>query len=216
MDSKRRQLVRRNATKAFKALGPRNPLKELHEPERDFLYSTLELFATLISSPDGTHAFASIEDARRTAFEAGLLSSKLQEVFKGPDSDLFRPFLLEFSQLPTQLAKFSEVLKEVSDLIGKPGHKDQNFNNVWLIVASEFVRLSTGQPFDEHLAELYQAIAGERSLTDLSGDAIRKKRVYLARNYRALSCWAQSLAARAFSSGLQQAIETSWETETQP
>jgi hypothetical protein len=63
------------------------------------------------------------------------------------------------------------------------------------VAASEFVRLRTGQYFDEHVAELYQAItASKHSLSeDLSGDAIRKKRDYTAKNYpdlysEALNC----------------------------
>jgi hypothetical protein len=52
-----------------------------------------------------------------------------------------------------------------------------------LITASEVVRLHTGQHYDEHLAELFQAVAMRPVSTDLSGDAIRKKREYLKTHY---------------------------------
>ncbi len=67
--------------------------------------------------------------------------------------------------------------------MGKRGHKRQMFAGQFLIEASEFVRLKTGQHYDEHLAELFQAI-GTRSINeDLSGDAIRKKREYFDKWY---------------------------------
>jgi hypothetical protein len=52
-------------------------------------------------------------------------------------------------------------------------------------LSHQFVRLKLGQHFDEHLAELIQAVPGEsKSISeDISGDSIRKKRAYLKRRY---------------------------------
>jgi len=201
MQPKNLQVVRKNATRAFRNLGPRNPLQKLNQSARDFLYSALELHAAEISKDDKIRYFARIDGISKIAIEAGHLSSKLkQDVFGGTDADLFQPFISEFSNLPAQLARFSRVLREAADLVGKPGHKEHNFRNLWLIVASEYVRICSGQHYDEHLAELYQSVLGERSHADVSGDAIRKKRTYLAKNYRELFDWARRLSENAFES----------------
>lgn len=68
-------------------------------------------------------------------------------------------------------------------------------------MASEFVRLKLGKHFDEHLAELVQAIPGKRDSIseDISGDAIRKKRIYLKRRYPELHTEALRRAESAAS-----------------
>ena len=71
-------------------------------------------------------------------------------------------------------------------LLGKPGHKGRNIKSKFLIIASEFVRLKLGDYFDEHLAELYEAVTAPPFKEELSGDAIRKKRKYLKTNYPGL------------------------------
>jgi hypothetical protein len=50
-------------------------------------------------------------------------------------------------------------------------------------MASEFVRCRTGKHYDEHLAELFQAINNDSDLKDFSGDAIRRKREHFKKAY---------------------------------
>src|SRR5208283_3047648 len=81
------------------------------------------------------------------------------------------------------LHAFASRLGGVLGLFGKAGHKERVMNNQILIMASEFVRLRTGKHYDEHLAELFQAISMDSNLKDFSGDAIRKKREHFKKTY---------------------------------
>ena len=176
---------------AFRDIAAGNPLRKLSEPDQKLLYSMLKVYAAVTTqngkrrSKDGL-----LEKEAKLVADAAKLGSKLEsEVFQGPNSDVLFPYISSFSDLPRQLTEFSKVVGGMLDLFGKRGHKEGNLYGFFLIVASEFVRLKTGQHYDEHLAELYQAVS-ERSLTeDLSGDAIRKRREYLKKNYLDLYSW---------------------------
>ena len=176
---------------AFRHIAATNPLRKLSGPDQKILYSMLKVYAAVTTqngkrrSKDGL-----LEKEAKLVADAAKLGSKLEsEVFHGPDSDVLLPYISSFSDLPRQLTEFSKVVGGMLDLFGKRGHKEGNLYGFFLIVASEFVRLKTGQHYDEHLAELYQAVS-ERSLTeDLSGDAIRKRREYLKKNYPDLYSW---------------------------
>ena len=176
---------------AFRHIAATNPLRKLSGPDQKILYSMLKVYAAVTTqngkrrSKDGL-----LEKEAKLVADAAKLGSKLEsEVFHGPDSDVLLPYISSFSDLPRQLTEFSKVVGGMLDLFGKRGHKEGNLYGFFLIVASEFVRLKTGQHYDEHLAELYQAIS-ERPLTaDLSGDAIRKKREYLKESYPDLYSW---------------------------
>lgn len=82
-----------------------------------------------------------------------------------------------------RLIWFSKRLGLALDSFGKPGHKREIFAAKVLVEASEFVGLKTGKHYDEHLADLFQWIGKRPLKRDLSGDAIRKKREYLAKCY---------------------------------
>jgi hypothetical protein len=140
--------------------------------------------------PKGRSTNGFLEKEAKLVADAAKLGSKLEsEVFHGPNSDVLLPFISSFSDLPGQLAEFSKVVGGMLELFGKRGHHEGNLYGFFLIVASEFVRLKTGQHYDEHLADLYQAVS-ERSVTeDLSGDAIRKRREYLKKCYPDLYAW---------------------------
>lgn len=116
------------------------------------------------------------------------------------ESDLFQELFLRdfgvymvgFETLPSRLAGLSEQLAGLSARLrrafapyGKPGHKRQIFASQFLVDASESIRLKLGEYYDEHLADLLQAIAPPSDGEDFSGDAIRKKRNYLKRRYPA-------------------------------
>jgi hypothetical protein len=193
--------VRPYAAMAFQNIGPQNPLYKLAETDRDYLYSALTAYLLAISSDGGLHDMSSLEAMSKIALEAASLGTRLEnEVFGDPDYDLYKPFLGQFSDLPQQLSTFSQRLRDLLDQVGKPGHKKRNFKNLWLVVASEFVHLKTGQHYDEHLAALYQEVANAPIEEDTSADAIRKKRVYLQKNYPELHKLAQRLALRASES----------------
>lgn len=187
------------ATRAFGHLAADSPLKKISEPDRKLLYSMLKVYAAVTTqdvkrrSKDGL-----LEKEAKLVADAAKLGSKLEsEVFHGPNSDVLLPYISSFSSLPEQLAEFSKVVGGMLDLLGKRGHKEGNLYNFFLIVASEFVLLKVGQHYDEHLAELYQAIS-ERPLTaDLSGDAIRKRREYFKKCYPDLYSWMLERARRA-------------------
>jgi hypothetical protein len=173
---------------AFRHIAANNPLWKLSEPDQRLLYSMLKVYAG-VTTQDGKERSDndSLERVAKLAREAAKFGAKLEsEVFQGPYSDVILPFTSSFNDLPKRLAEFSKLVSAMLDQFGKPGHKDGNLTKQLLIHASEFVRMKTGQHYDEHLAELYQAIS-ERPLTaDLSGDAIRKKREYLKEFYPVL------------------------------
>jgi len=180
---------------AFRDVAATNPLRKLSEPDRKLLYSMLKVYAA-VTTQDGKRRSKGqskdglLEKEAKLVADAAKLGSKLEsEVFHGPNSDVLLPYISSFSGLPGQLAEFSKVVGGMLDLLGKRGHKEGNLCDFFLIVASGFVLLKVGQHYDEHLAELYQAVS-ERPLTaDLSGDAIRKRREYLKKCYPDLYSW---------------------------
>ena len=197
---------------AFRHIAATNPLRKLSGPDQKILYSMLKVYAAVTTqngkrrSKDGL-----LEKEAKLVADAAKLGSKLEsEVFHGPNSDVLLPYIYSFSDLPRQLTEFSKVVGGMLDLFGKRGHKEGNLYGFFLIVASEFVRLKTGQHYDEHLAELYQAVS-ERSLTeDLSGDAIRKRREYLKKSYPDLYSW---MLERARTAGESSAPRDSLSTK---
>jgi hypothetical protein len=188
---------------AFRHVAATNPLRKFSEPDRKLLYAMLKVYAA-VTTQDGKKRSKErakegfLEREAKLVADAAKLGSKLEsEVFHGPNSDVLLPYISSFSDLPAQLVEFSKVVGGMLDLFGKRGHKEGNLYDFFLIVASEFVKLKVGQHYDEHLAELYQAIS-ERPLTaDLSGDAIRKRREYLKKCYPDLHSWMLERVKRA-------------------
>ena len=176
---------------AFRNIAADNPLKKLSEADRKLLYSMLKVYAAVTTpTRKGRSDEDPLESVAKLVNAAAKLGAKLEsDVFHGPISDVLCPYIFGFSDLPGQLAEFSKVVGGMLDLLGKRGHKEGNLCDFFLIVASGFVLLKVGQHYDEHLAELYQAVS-ERPLTaDLSGDAIRKRREYLKKCYPDLYSW---------------------------
>ena len=95
----------------------------------------------------------------------------------------------------------------LDNLVGKRGHKEKVQKNTFLIMASEFVRVKTGNYYDEHLAELLQTLPriDLNQQEDISGDSIRKKREHLKKVYPVIYAnWnnpAQSPSRRAVGVG---------------
>jgi len=176
------------AAKAFGDLLD-NPLKDLEKPDQTLLYSMLLVYSAVTTRVSkGPSDDDSLEGVAKLVANAADLGLRLEsEVFHGPDSDVFLPFISSFSDLPRGLAEFSKLVGGVLDLIGKPGHKGRNLTNQLLIQASEFVQLKTGEYHDGHLAELYKAILESSPTEDLSFREIQKMRKYVKEHYRRLN-----------------------------
>ena len=196
------QILNVRAAKAFENISPGSPLNELYERDRAYLCALLFLYAWLTTElRKGKTADDTVEKVSKVVADAATYAAKLElELFRGPHSDVLRPFSAEYEDLPMRLNQFSERLGDMLDTFGKRGHKQKSFATQFLVMASEFVRLRTGQYYDEHVAELFQAVtAGRRPLSeDLSGDAIRKKREYSKKHYPELYVHALEQARVAF------------------
>jgi len=190
------------AAKAFENISPGSPLNELYERDRAYLCALLFLYAWLTTElRKGKTADDTVEKVSKVVADAATYAAKLElELFRGPHSDVLRPFSAKYEDLPERLVRLSEELGTLLDSVGKRGHKQRVFATQFLVEASEFVRLRTGQHYDEYLAELFQSVAeGLRPLSeDLSGDAIRKNREYAKRNYPEFCAQALERARTAF------------------
>jgi oligoendopeptidase F len=179
MDSRVGARVRR----AFTGIGPQNPLAKLNNRDRESLWALLAFYERTSKNPLSDPW----EEIEKLAAQFEAIASRLDhEAFKGSSAEILAPFLSSYEDLPERLTALSALLRRLAALHGKPGHKSENFSTQILVTASEFVRLRTKRPNDEHLAELLQAIDPMSECDNLSGDAIRKKRAYLRKNYPAL------------------------------
>lgn len=200
------EIAQRNQVQAFAALGPTNPLRQLHDEDRQLLWAYLKLFSVLAAQPPSRDLNLEPEElASRTARDAAKLAVRLEaDVFQGPLAAELHPFFSGFEVLPVLLREFSKRVSGAIDLVGGPGRKGELLTNQLLIIASEFVRLRMGSPYDEHVAELLQGIRetkdGEEE-SDFSGDAIRKRRKYMQKNYPVLYQTSVQRAKDSFGPG---------------
>ena len=170
---------------SFKNVGPRNPLKQLSDSDKRFLVALLDVF---VRAPDLNPAFLHYEKAAGIASEAESLARSIRSVvFEGDLAQVLEPFVGGFQDLPARLESFSRRVRTLVDnTVGKRGHKGKVQRNTFLIMASELVRLKTGNHYDEHLAELLQTVnprIDRNPQEDTSGDSIRKKREHLKNAY---------------------------------
>jgi hypothetical protein len=183
-----------SVTKAFKEISSNNPLRQLNPSEKKTLILTLMVYVNVKARDDDASSDDfPIERVAKSVAAAAKYGANLEsEVFAGPFSEELRPFIIGFEDLPKRLVEFSNTVSAVLNLMGKPGHKEENFATQLLVIASEFVRLRTGYYHDEHLAELLRFVTEGRLSRDLSddeilwGEAIRKKRAYLKNQYAQL------------------------------
>jgi hypothetical protein len=178
----------RGVVNAFRSIGPDNPLKKLNDLDRKYLWALLVIFDHGGRQMRKEEASSdSLERLSSITVDAAKLAKSLRSVaFKGPFSEAIRGATAGYEDLPMRLTRFSERLEKALGSIGKPGHKRKTIAARSLVEASEFVRLKIGQYYDEHVAELFQAISGSTLSDDFSGDAIRKKRERLKRQYPVL------------------------------
>lgn len=179
---------------AFAHTGPRNPLKAFDEADKSLLVSLLAIF--LVSPPPSDNT---VEDFEKLAEIAGQTKTWAKGIRLALDSQFSRELqsmpslntaLGSFHDLPPRLEAFGILIGGLLDRIaGKRGQKGKLMKNQFLIMASEFVRLKTKRYNDEHLAELIQALSHEADLSDISGDAIHKKREHMKRTYPLVYAW---------------------------
>lgn len=192
--------IRDFAAKAFQEIHPNNPRNKLNDSDRKILWALLMAYAHASRTKHGGKAKAFFEEwdsMSKTVADAAKLGARLKsQIFGGTtSSQALVPFAAGFEDLPMRLIVFSKTLGEALDSFGKPGHKDKVLVTQG-IQASEFVYLKTGQHYDEHLAELFQAIGKRSAAEDLSRDAIRKKRERLKEHYPVLYANAVKRAKR--------------------
>lgn len=173
------------AAKAFEHLADNNPLKKLNETDRIALVALLKVHNVM--TRERKSGDDPLEQLAKILADAATFGARLESVvFRGPHSKLLNPYTHSFADIPKRLVKLSQLSGALLGPIGKRGHKGRNIANRFLITASEVVQLLTGRHYDEHLAELFQAVAKRPLSEDLSGDAIRKKREYLKTRYPGL------------------------------
>jgi hypothetical protein len=181
------ETARKYTALAFAALGPKNPLRNLSEEDKQLLWAHLKLYAVITEEPGYRELNSGPEErAARRARDAAQLADRLEaDVFNGALAEEIQPIFSGFEALPEALRAFANRVGGVLEMAGKPGRMGELSINQLLVMASEFVRLKTGSPYDEHVAELFQGIRTKKG-SDFSGDAIHKKRTYLKKNYPAL------------------------------
>jgi hypothetical protein len=189
---------------AFENTGPRNPLRKLAEEERMYIVASLVMYKTKLPKT----SMDPWEQTTKTATDAATLAKKISEVLKAthlePLKDLepLKSRLGAFEELPGRLRTFAVVVGGLlRHLSGKPGHQQKVLHNQSLVMASQFVRCRTGKYYDEHLAELFQAINNDSELRDFSGDAIRRKREHFEKTYPLLYAYVATKASKLASRG---------------
>jgi hypothetical protein len=198
--------IRDPVDKAFQETHPDNPLRELNPSERKYLWALLLFADTAMSPGGGDVVFKELDRMSKTVSDAAKLSAKLKsQIFGGPSSELLGPFTVGFEDLPAGLTEFSKTVGEVLDSTGKRGHKKKALASAYIVQASEFVWMRTGQHYDEHLAELFQPIRKRAEFDDFSGDAIRKRRENLKEHYPMLYASALRRARKYFEKSISSA-----------
>jgi len=178
-------VIRDPVAKAFREIHPKNPLNQLDDSDRRFLWASLMLYADVAKRKRKRDAvFDGLERVSKIVADAAKAAARLElEVVRGPFSEQLRPFIVGFEDLPIRFSRFSKQLENVLYSTGKPGRKRKTLSTEFLIQASEFVQLKFHQPYDDHLAELFQQMGHDSLSKKMCGETIRKKREYLKKHY---------------------------------
>ena len=173
-------------------LARNNPLRRLDDRELIAVFACLTMY---LSDKEQHIEFSatSLKETRMISEEAALLGERISRLmWKSKPWDQFR-FLKIHRILPPLLSTFSKSLSGFVDLFAKKA-SDNDTGRDFLICASLILRSSTGSFHDEHLAEVIQLLPRPKvqpyapgrpvsARSELSGDAIRKKRDRLRRSY---------------------------------
>lgn len=161
---------------AFMGLGLRNPLLSLGEADRDFLVSVLQVYSHALPGPAG--AAEIVEEAERVANTAAALAEKMKHLHLDETFRTLWPLESKMSSsLLRDLGSFSQRIKHLSHIAGKPGQKAKTEVTQWLVFASLFVYVKTSDYQDEALGELLQNVSPRLNEERYSGDGIRKRRM---------------------------------------
>jgi hypothetical protein len=178
-------------------------VSRLNQRQRDIVLGLIIVFDSSTLSAAETPALDIASDLRAAARLAGDLTKVLNRVlsYKG-----MTQVLDEMKQLPPYLAIAETTCTELAALFGKPGYEESNLTNVFLVAASEFVKLSLGKYWDEDVAQVLEvaqasrpgkriehseAEEGDNLITE---DVVRKKRNYLKANVRGFYALAKRTA----------------------
>jgi hypothetical protein len=129
----------------FGHIHPQNPLRELDDRGRIYVWGLLTGFAFFtIPERRGKAADHPLERISQFLADATKLGSELEShVFNGSFSGALAPLTAGYEDLPNRLFDFSARVGGFIDSLGKRGHKNKAFAAQFLVEASEFVRLQT-------------------------------------------------------------------------
>jgi len=157
----------------------------------------------------GDPYFEQMEKVAKVAAEAATFSAKLEsEVFQGPFADYVPPYTSKYRELPKQLAEFSMEYGFYMRRFGKSGHKAKILADCWLVEATEFVRLRTGQYCYDQIGVLLNVIGKYPGAEEPSGEAIRKKRLSVKKHYRHLYGYTLTTAKRVYDISVARVSST--------
>jgi hypothetical protein len=133
-------VIRDPVAKAFREIHPKNPLNQLDDSDRRFLWASLMLYADVAKRKRKRDAvFDGLERVSKIVADAAKAAARLElEVVRGPFSEQLRPFIVGFEDLPIRFSRFSKQLENVLDSTGKPGRKRKTLSTEFLIQASEW------------------------------------------------------------------------------
>jgi hypothetical protein len=187
---------------AFESLHCDAPLKGLDDGEKMGLVVLLKVYEATTQEGGSDPYFEQMERVAKVAAEAAAFGARLEsEVFQGPFADYLPPYTSKFRELPKQLAEFSMMYGFFMRRFGKSGHKAKIHADYWLVMASEFVRLKTGQYCDGQMGELLNAVGKYSDPDGVSDERIRKRRLYFMKHYQWLYDDALESAKRACDGG---------------
>src|ERR1035437_4597137 len=163
--------------KAFRSLKRGARIQRLNNGDRMDLVVLLKFYEEAKQEGRSDPYFEQMERVAKVAAEAAAFGAKLEsEVFQGPFADYLPPYTSKYRELPKQLAEFSMEYGFFMRRFGKSGHKAKILADYWLVEATEFVRLKTGQYCYDQIGVLLNVIGKYRGADKPSGEAIRKKR----------------------------------------
>jgi len=168
----------------FEDTGPNNPLRKFTDKGKHALIGLIYMYLVADESDELNEGMEILDEIGKLAAQASDLANRMRIlIFDGQlpaDGE-------EFSLLPPLLEAFASRTAGYVNQIGKPGHRVKLARNCFLVWVSEFVCAMTGRHYDEHLAEVIQAVSFRRNPigeeSELSGDAIRKIRKYVEERY---------------------------------
>jgi hypothetical protein len=185
--------------RAFQSLLQNGPLTRLDDGDRMFLFVLLKVYEEAKQQGRGDPYLEQMERVAKVAAEAAAFSAKLEsEVFQNPYADCLPLYTSRYRELPKQLAEFSMVYGSFMRGFGKSGHKAKILADYYLVEATEFVRLKTGQYCYNEIGVLLNVIGKYRGADEPSGESIRKKRLTLKKHYRQMYDNALTSAKRIY------------------